>query len=995
MVQKTKRAVVHSSNQGSVYGASFWATGVRLMSRHNFAVKASIISFLFLLPMVLLAYFYASSEFEQLRFSQSEQVGVATLKKFSPILQGVLKTRNATRAMLGNFDGLAKYTEGRKQTEAALVEFETQLAQNGDPLGVRSEFVKLKDAWANTAKSKNGADENGRTVFGPVTTSILTLLNKIGDNSNLVLDPDLDSFYLVDTMVLSMPPLAEDLGQLWGWGTYAVSRPGLSVDEEKRYTVWVAGAEHGIKSSKAYLNRVIEANPELKSKLNLKVFDEALAFQKFASDPDALIQKTDMTPQQYFARGEAVVTNLLGFYDTGLPALDELLEIRTGKMKFRMRVVGVATVITLLLATYFFYSFFLLTRGGMQLVSRHLQEVADGDLSNVPAEPLGQDELARVIHSLIGMHRVLGHFQAEQTEMAEKHAAGVVDYQMETNNLPGSYAGMAQGINALVLAHTQVIMRLVDLLGQYAQGDFQQEVAKLPGQLQRVTDTVSQARKAMQEAARTANDNARVKAALDNVSMPVRIAADDGTVVYINHALRSVLRRDQAAFSKQIPGFDPEKIVSGSIGVFYADPAAALTRLRNLTGTVQSQLELGGRLYRITTTSVISEDGNRLGTIGQWDDVTEQLAAESEVDQLVRAAGQGDFSQRLSSSGRTGFFANLATGMNGLMNTSEQGLSDVASLLQAFAEGDLTKRIEREYAGLFGQVKVSANATAENLTRVMGEVRVAADSLSGAANQVSSTAQSLSQSASQQAGSVEETTATMDAMSASISQNSDNAKVTDGMASKTSKEAVDGGTAVKDTILAMKQIASKIGIVDDIAYQTNLLALNAAIEAARAGEHGKGFAVVAAEVRKLAERSQQAAREIGELAGSSVSTAERAGKLLNEIVPSIQKTSELVQEIAAASAEQSESVVQIVGAIGQLNKATQQNASASEELAATSEELSGQAQQLQQSIAFFKTGDDLPKPSARAMAVRSQQRPTLPRPASVPTGQIEGNFKPY
>jgi methyl-accepting chemotaxis protein len=192
-------------------------------------------------------------------------------------------------------------------------------------------------------------------------------------------------------------------------------------------------------------------------------------------------------------------------------------------------------------------------------------------------------------------------------------------------------------------------------------------------------------------------------------------------------------------------------------------------------------------------------------------------------------------------------------------------------------------------------------------------------------------------------------------MSASISQNSDNAKVTDGMATNTSKEATEGGTAVRQTVVAMKQIAIKIGIVDDIAYQTNLLALNAAIEAARAGEHGKGFAVVAAEVRKLAERSQQAAKEIGDLAGSSVTTAERAGKLLDQIVPSIQKTSELVQEIASASAEQSGSVVQIGGAMVQLSKVTQQNASASEELAATSQDLTDQAEQLQESIAFFKT----------------------------------------
>jgi methyl-accepting chemotaxis protein len=191
-------------------------------------------------------------------------------------------------------------------------------------------------------------------------------------------------------------------------------------------------------------------------------------------------------------------------------------------------------------------------------------------------------------------------------------------------------------------------------------------------------------------------------------------------------------------------------------------------------------------------------------------------------------------------------------------------------------------------------------------------------------------------------------------MSASIGQNSDNAKVTDGMATKTSKEAIDGGAAVNSTVTAMKQIAKKIGIIDDIAAQTNLLALNAAIEAARAGEHGKGFAVVAAEVRKLAERSQIAAQEIGEVASNSVGLAEKAGRLLAEIVPNIRKTSDLVQEITAASTEQSSGVGQINSAVSQLNQTTQQNASSSEELAATSEEMSSQAEQLQQTMTYFK-----------------------------------------
>ncbi len=626
------------------------------------------------------------------------------------------------------------------------------------------------------------------------------------------------------------------------------------------------------------------------------------------------------------------------------------------------------------------------------------QAVAQGALDNDVATA-ATDETGQLLRSMGAMQTTLVAFKAAQTEMARRHnSLGETSYRMPDREFKGAFGTMAADFNAMVGAQAALNARLVELIGQYVKGEFDGRMEALPGEKKKITDAAEAAREQLVASDRAARYNARVKAALDNVSLPVRIAADDGTIIYMNSALQSTLRRDREAFARHIPGFDADKVLNGSIGIFYADPQAALARLRNLNGTTQSRLQLGGRMYDLTTTSVTTDTGERLGTIGQWMDVTEQLAAEKEVDALVQAAGQGDFSQRLSAQGKTGFFANLASGMNTLMDTSEQGLSDVAQLLSAFAEGDLTHRIERDYAGLFGQVKDSANSTAENLTRVLGEVHAAADALTGAANQVSATAQSLSQAASEQAASVEETSATMDSMSASINQNSDNAKVTDGMATKTSREAVDGGRAVNDTVAAMKQIASKIGIVDDIAYQTNLLALNAAIEAARAGEHGKGFAVVAAEVRKLAERSQEAAREIGELAGNSVSTAERAGKLLDEIVPSIQKTSELVQEIAAASSEQSESVVQIGGAMTQLTRATQQNASASEELAATSEELSAQAEQLQQSIAFFKTGEQaVPVPTRQALG--PERRPATPRLAGLATSAhtraTPSNFRPY
>lgn len=307
----------------------------------------------------------------------------------------------------------------------------------------------------------------------------------------------------------------------------------------------------------------------------------------------------------------------------------------------------------------------------------------------------------------------------------------------------------------------------------------------------------------------------------------------------------------------------------------------------------------------------------------------------------------------------------------------------------ALAEGDLTVKIEVSGKDETGQLLSAMQTMVAKLVQIITEVRSASDNLSSASEEVSATAQSLSQGASEQAASVEETSASIEQMSTSIAQNTENAKVTDGMASKSSQEAVEGGEAVKQTVTAMKSIAGKIGIIDDIAYQTNLLALNAAIEAARAGEHGKGFAVVAAEVRKLAERSQFAAQEIGELASGSVEMAERAGKLLDQMVPSIRKTSDLVQEITAASEEQSAGVGQVNAAMNQLNQATQQNASASEELAATAEEMSGQAEQLQQLMSFFKV--EMGMAAARVVAAN---KPAVRMSGKATKSSVPANAEP-
>lgn len=281
-------------------------------------------------------------------------------------------------------------------------------------------------------------------------------------------------------------------------------------------------------------------------------------------------------------------------------------------------------------------------------------------------------------------------------------------------------------------------------------------------------------------------------------------------------------------------------------------------------------------------------------------------------------------------------------------------VANVVNVLKRASGGDYTTRVTVDRHDDIGVMYEALNEMSDRLSEVVGQVVAGSTHVASGSEELSGTSQALSQGATQQAASLEEVSSSMEEMASNISANADNARETEGIASRAAENAKTGGDAVAETVAAMQQIADKISIVEEIARQTNLLALNAAIEAARAGEHGKGFAVVAAEVRKLAERSGEAAAEISELSSSSVEVAEKAGEMLKDMVPDIEKTAELIQEISVASGEQNSGAEQINAALQQLDQVVQQNAAASEEMASTSNDLASQAHGLQQIISFFK-----------------------------------------
>ncbi len=316
------------------------------------------------------------------------------------------------------------------------------------------------------------------------------------------------------------------------------------------------------------------------------------------------------------------------------------------------------------------------------------------------------------------------------------------------------------------------------------------------------------------------------------------------------------------------------------------------------------------------------------------------------------------------------------------------------SFAQAMSQGDFTQTLDINQKDEIGTLATALNAMVKQLRKVVGEVRLATDGVSSGSIELSGTAQALSKGANEQAASIEEVSSSMEEMTSNIRQNADNAQKTQSIASEAAKSAGSTGDSVAQTVEAMTNIAEKISIIEDIARQTNLLALNAAIEAARAGEHGKGFAVVAAEVRKLAERSGEAAAEISDLSQSSVQVAQQAGEMLKELVPTIEQTAELVQEIASASSEQDSGAMQINDAVSTLDSVIQQNASGAEEMASVSEQLAGQGQGLQETMTFFRTGQEGYQSPVQQRSVQVQpnrpkvqpKRPAVQAAAAKPQG---------
>ncbi|MFT4079536.1 methyl-accepting chemotaxis protein [Rhodomicrobium sp.] len=950
-----------------------FAPAMAIMSRLHFGSKLGLAGLLFVVPLATLSFELYNELDRDLQFNKQEQIGLELIVPARRLLQAAQDYGIANPLALGGQDEAKKKEAKSRETIDEMLELLTgKLAAIQSFQRTKETLSILKQNWKGV---KNASTltiiDSGNGSLIDFTNKIHDFIAFIADDSKLTLDPEADAYYLILTTTSGIPALTSNVIRLEYEGEAVLSRKDSSASERVRLSVLSEIVSRDFETSRQNLDKAITANPGIAETIKARSDQARVATAYFLKrEVGALLRGDFSTERDEFAkRSSNAIEKLYALMDFSLDTLDGILASRGSKAERNMQFVFLVSGAALFIVLYIFIGTLLSVLRSLKAIENGANRLARGDLAE-PVESHSKDELRKVSDAVNSVMTTLQKFSAAQIDMAHAHnSEGRISVRLRAHEFTGTYGEIAHNVNEMVRGQIDLTMCIAKLVEEYAEGDFSKHIPPQPGERKAISDAIDKVRDVLEAGASAARYNARVKAALDNVGVPVRIADIEGRVIYVNKAFAAMLKKHEPALQRQYPGFDAGKIV-GSVEVFGKNDTAWTSAYSQQETALRRVF--GGRNFDVVISPVLDEHGERLGTAAQWNDITDQLIAEREIAALVDAAAAGDYTKRAAEAGKSGFLLEMSQGLNAILGTSEHALNDIDRLLKALAAGDLTQKIDGHFEGVFADLKDNSNRTVDQLRVIIAQIRAASGTIQNAASEIATANDDLSRRTENQASNLEETASSIEGIASTVKQNAANAQEANKLAAEASKCALQGGQLVSQVVTTMnditasnREIADITTIIDAIAFQTNLLALNAAVEAARAGEQGRGFAVVASEVRSLAQRVSEAAKDIKAVIANSVGKVdegaklvESAGRAMEEIVGQVQRVNSIIGGIAMASKEQSESVQQVNVAITQIDRITQQNAALVEEATASARSLEEQAHELVDAVAFFRIAEE-------------------------------------
>jgi methyl-accepting chemotaxis protein len=434
-----------------------WAPGVRLFRRIGFQAKASILTAVFLVPIGLLSWQYFGDKAATIDFTRSERQGVSTLQHIVPVLQGVIEAEQAARATAGGHPAAGDHQAARRYTDQALAALAQHVRDSGDPLQITDSVSQLQQRWQAAAQSTAGHDARGPSALGPVTQAVVALIYTVGDNSNLVLDPDLDSYYLMNTLVLTLPQVLDHTAQLWGWGTHALARGGLGSEQAAQWAVWSARVHAGVEDIRRYMARATSASAMLQARADLAPLERAEALRRLG---DEAVFRAGSSPAVYHREGQATVAALAGMYAHHLPLLDDLLQQREARLTQARNLTASVLALSLLLSAYLFISFRKVLEGGLREVVFHIDAIRDGNLATEP-RAWGADEAAGLMRTIADLQRALRRIVTQIRDSADHIVHASQEIASGSNDLARRTEVSASGLqqSASAMAHISETVR--------------------------------------------------------------------------------------------------------------------------------------------------------------------------------------------------------------------------------------------------------------------------------------------------------------------------------------------------------------------------------------------------------------------------------------------------------------------------------------------------------------------------------------------------------